>query len=97
MLTVAQPRQLKNLCPKALKRRWPRKRNLQQFVCAATGEGGPQASFGTTEISLPSVDLFQDLATEKEISKDLYSFLLKFITDEEQGLVFQILPSLQKH
>lgn len=55
-------------CPKARKRQWQRKRNLQHFACAATSEEGPQVSL------LPGVDLFQDLATEKADLQGFVSF-----------------------
>lgn len=74
LMTVAHPRQLKNMCPKARKHQWQRKRNLQHFACAATSEEGPQVSFGTIEILLPGVDLFQDLATEKANLQGFVSF-----------------------
>lgn len=77
MLQSDQPVLLKNLYPKALKHQWERKWNLKQFACTTTSEWGPPASFGTIEILLPGVDLFQDFATEKADLQGLVSFQVR--------------------
>lgn len=70
---------------------------MQQIALTAASEGCPPASFGTTEILLPGVGLFQDLVTEKADRQGFVSFSLKFIIEEEQQVAFNILPSIPKH